>query len=357
MASANQASPEVTNATAAAGDPSVEEADETPEVQASRISAAINRARGALDEIKAKVKDYDQQYKASETASAHLGGVIAKAQAAFDDLATTASTLKDKTVEIPTKALSRTLAAANSSLEKIGEVAANYDEKFKLSSTVQKAVSVPREMCSSALSEVSNRAASLSATAHAQLQGVNDGIRARAASGAMSIVSGGIGMILSTAAALEGRYAIEEKASDAGTKVKDKALEIDEKYNVKEKAGALATGVLTRAEALDSRVTGGKLTGVALTAYEKGFSMASDGLAYVQGGYEAAKVQRASLSEASGVKDVTPAAAAAVDGDATKVVDEPPKASEGIDSKEATVEAAATNAGDAAKKADEPLKA
>merc|ERR1712028_47232 len=79
---------------------------------------------------------------------------------------------------------------------------------------------------------------------------------------------------------------------------------IDEKYSVKEKAGALATGVLTRAEALDSRVTGGKLTGVALTAYEKGFSMATDGLAYVQGGYEAAKVQRASLSNATDAKEV-----------------------------------------------------
>jgi len=234
--------------------------------------------------------------------------------------------LKDKTVEIPTKALSRTLAAANSSLEKIGEVAASYDEKFKLSSTVHKAVSIPREMCSSALSEVSNRAASLSATAHAQLQGVNDGIRARAVSSAVSIVSGGLGMIFSTAAALEGRYAIEEKATDAGTKAKDKALEIDEKYSVKEKAGALATGVLTRAEALDSRVTGGKLTGVALTAYEKGFSMATDGLAYVQGGYEAAKVQRASLSNATDAKEVIAEAAAANAVDEAKEADEPVKA-------------------------------
>jgi len=326
MAVSKETSPEMTNSTATAADLAVEEASETPEVQASRISAAIARARGALDEIKAKVQDYDQQYKASETASAHLGGVIAKAQAAFDDLATTASTLKDKTVEIPTKALSRTLAAANSSLEKIGEVAASYDEKFKLSSTVHKAVSIPREMCSSALSEVSNRAASLSATAHAQLQGVNDGIRARAVSSAVSIVSGGLGMIFSTAAALEGRYAIEEKATDAGTKAKDKALEIDEKYSVKEKAGALATGVLTRAEALDSRVTGGKLTGVALTAYEKGFSMATDGIAYVQGGYEAAKVQRASLSNATDAKELIAEAAAANAVDEAKEVDEPVKA-------------------------------
>merc|ERR1712216_956245 len=115
MASTKDTTPVVTNATA-----------ETEKLQRCR-------ARSALDDLKAKVKDYDEQYKASETASGHLSGVIAKAQSAFDELATTASTLKDKTVEIPTKALSRTIAAANSSLEKISEVAATYDDKFKLS--------------------------------------------------------------------------------------------------------------------------------------------------------------------------------------------------------------------------------
>jgi len=291
MASTKDTTPVVTNATA-----------ETEKLQRCR-------ARSALDDLKAKVKDYDEQYKASETASGHLSGVIAKAQSAFDELATTASTLKDKTVEIPTKALSRTIAAANSSLEKISEVAATYDDKFKLSSTVQKAVSIPRTAASSALTEVANRSAALSASAHAQLQGVNDGICSRA----VEIATGGAGMIFSTAAALEDRYSIEEKATNAGTKAKDKALEIDEKYNVKEKAGALATGVLTRAEAIDSKVTGGKLTGVALTAYEKGLELAWGGLAYAQGGYEAAKQQRAGAAspEPTDGKEAAEATAAA----------------------------------------------
>merc|ERR1712178_566544 len=116
---------------------------------------------------------------------------------------------------------------------------------------------------------------------------------------------------MGTAAALRDRYAIEEKATGAGTKVKDKAMEIDEKHGVKEKAEALATGVLTRAEALDSKVTGGKLTGLTLTAYEKGLAMASDGLAYVQGGYVAAKQTRASLSEPADAKEPAPVADAA----------------------------------------------
>merc|ERR1711879_260951 len=85
--------------------PAETHADEAPEVQATRISAGISRARNALEEVKAKVAEYDAQYKASETASAHLGGVISKAQEVFDSLETTASLLKDRTVEIPTKAL------------------------------------------------------------------------------------------------------------------------------------------------------------------------------------------------------------------------------------------------------------
>jgi len=295
MASSTQ-QPEVTNAIASAD----AEAEEAPEVQASRISAAIARARSALEDVKANVSEYDGHYKASETASAHLAGAIARSQAAFDELATTASTLKDKAVEIPTKALSRTLAAANSSLENIGEVAAKYDEKFKLSSTVQKAVALPWQKCSAALAEVSQRAASLSAAANAQLQGVNQGLCSRV----VSIASGGANMIFCTAAALENRYAIEEKASSAGTKVADKAQQLDEKFNVKERVGALATGVLTRAGDLDSKVTGGKLTPAVLTAYEKGLSMATDGLAYVQTNYESAKQQRQGLSEAKVEGDV-----------------------------------------------------
>jgi len=291
-----------TNA-AAAADAEPDEGEEAPEVQAGRIAAAIARARGALEEVKTKVKDYDAQYKASETASAHLGGAIAKAQSAFDELASVATALKDKTVEIPTKALTRTIAAANSSLEKISEVASTYDDKFKLSSTVKAAVDVPRAKCAEALSEVSNRAAAVSAAANAKLQGINDGLRARALSIASVGANMGANMLFNTAAAIQGRYAIEEKAASAGTTVSGKAIEIDEKYNVKDKAGALVTGVLEKAGALDGKVTGGKLTPWVLSAYESGLALAQDGLAYSKEGYDAAKATRQSLSEGQKLVD------------------------------------------------------
>lgn len=284
---------------AAAADAEPDAGDEAPEVQAGRIAAAIARAREALEEVKTKVKDYDAQYKASETASAHLGGAISKAQSAFDELASVATALKDKTVEIPTKAFTRTIAAANSSLEKISEVASTYDDKFKLSSTVKGAVDVPRKKCADALSEVSNRAAAVSAAANAKLQGVNDGLRARA----LSIASVGANMLFNTAAAIQGRYAIEEKAASAGTTVSGKATEIDEKYSVKDKAGALMTGVLEKAGALDGKVTGGKLTPVVLSAYESGLALAQDGLAYAKEGYDAAKATHQSLSEGQKLLD------------------------------------------------------
>lgn len=261
---------------------------ETEEEQVSRISAAVARAKVALEEVKAKVLEYDSQYKASETASGYLLPPIQKAQAAFDELTATASSLKDKTVEFPTKALSRTLSAANGALEQIADLSRQYDEKFQLSATVQKAVSVPREKCQQALVEVSNRAASVSASANAQLQGVNHGICSRV----VGLAATGAGVLFSTAAALENRYDIETKAVGAGTKVLGKASEYDEKYSVRERVGSLTTATLGKAQGLDSRVTGGKLTPVVLSAYEKGLAMATDGLEYVKTGYQAAKEER-----------------------------------------------------------------
>jgi len=258
---------------------------ETQEEQVSRISAAIARAKGALEEVKLKVGDYDKQYKASETASAYLGTSIQKAQTAFDELQATASKLKDKTIEIPTKALARTLAAANSALEQVSETATKYDEKFQLSSTVQKAVSIPREKCASALVEASNLAASVSASANATLQGVNHGITSRA----QALAIGGAGLIFSYAAALDGRFALENKAVTAGTKALGKAQELDERYSVKERASVLATSGLERAQGLDSRVTGGRVTPLVQKAWESGLALATDGLAFVQTGYESAK--------------------------------------------------------------------
>jgi len=260
----------------------------TDDEQVSRISAAIARGRLALEEVRAKVSEYDEQYKASETAAAYLGAPIQKAQSAFDDLAATATSLKDKTVEIPTKALSRALTAANVALEHMTEVANKYDEKFGVRSKVRTVVSVPQEKCMTALVEVSNLAASVSAAANAQLQGVNHGICSRAA----SIASSGAGLVFSTAAALDDRFDIESKAINAGTAVVGKAQQLDERYNVKESMGSLANKGLERARGLDSRVTGGRVTPVVLSAFESGLAMAAGGFSFVQSGYESAKQQR-----------------------------------------------------------------
>jgi len=196
-----------------------------------------------------------------------------------------------KTVAIPTQALSATIAAAHSSIERISELAARFDERFRLSSSVHKAVSIPREKCSAALSEVSQCAAALSAAANAQLQSVQQGICSRA----VAIANVGANMLFSTAAALDGRFAIEATAISTGAKVVDRASRFDEKYNVKDKVSALATGVILRAGNFDEKVTGGRLTTVVVTAYERSCAVTNDGVAYVQTAYGSAKQQRQSL--------------------------------------------------------------
>jgi len=186
--------------------------------------------------------------------------------------------------------LSRTLTAANSALEQISETAMKYDDKFKLSSTIHKAVSVPREKCASALVEASNLAASVSAAANAQLQGVNQGICSRA----ISLVTGVAGLSFSTAAAIQDRYDVETKAINAGTVALDKAKNLDQRYSLVDTAGSLATRGLETAQGLDTKVAGGRVTPLVMSAYEKGLAMATDGLAYVQTGYADAKQQRGS---------------------------------------------------------------
>jgi len=238
--------------------------------------------------VKAKATEYDAQYKASETASSYLLPPIQKAQAAIEEFAAKASSLKDKTAEIPTKAWSRTLAAANGALEQVTALSREYDEKFQLSSKVQKAVAIPREKCATALVEASALAASVSASANAQLQGVNHGLCSRA----VALASSSASVLFSTAAALENRFDIESKAVTAGTKVAGKASEYDEQYSVKERLSVLATSAGEKAQGLDSKVTGGKVAPVVLSAFEKGLAMATDGLDYVKNGYQMAKEQR-----------------------------------------------------------------
>jgi len=185
--------------------------DETDGERVSWISAAIARGRSVLEVVRAKVGEYDKQYKASETAAAYLGGPFQRARAAFDNLAATASSLKDKTVEIPTKSLDRTLVAANAAIEQITELASKCDDKLGVASKVRTSVSLPQEKCRTALAEISKLATSLSAVANAKLQGVNHGICSRAA----SIASSSAGMVFSTAAALDDHFDIEDRAVSA----------------------------------------------------------------------------------------------------------------------------------------------
>jgi len=189
--------PEATQEASTVIESKVVESSETPEgtsdEEVSRVSAAIARATRALEEVRSKVYEYDAQCKASETAASYLGGPIQKAQKAFDDLAATTKSLKDRTVQIPTKAFSRALDAANSALEQMTDLASKYDEKFQVSSKVQTAVSIPQEKCRTALTEVSNLATSASTAAHAQLQDASHGISSRVA----AIANSGAGLFFS----------------------------------------------------------------------------------------------------------------------------------------------------------------
>merc|ERR1712087_230342 len=152
----------------------------------------------------------------------------------------------------------------------------------------QQAVLVPREKCMNALAEASNIAVSVSAAANAQLESLNRGIRSRAT----AIVTSSASLIFSTAAAIDDRFALGDKAINAGTDVVSRAKKLDDQYNLNENVRSLASKWLERARGFDSRITGGKMEPRVLSMSEKALEVATDGLAYVQVGYETAKQQR-----------------------------------------------------------------
>jgi hypothetical protein len=296
----------------------VEEAAACTEEEGKGIPIAIEKARSALEDLKTKLIEYDEQFKASESASVYLKSAIEQAQSAFDKLSTQAAVLKDKTAEVPTKALSSAFATANVALEQVSALATKYDERFQLSTRVAAAVEVPRHRAVTALSEASDLTCSLATAAAAQLQGVNQGIRQRA----LSIASSQASFIFNQAAALNERFDIESKAISAGTVVADKASALDERYNVKDNVTSLAAKGIEKAQGLDSRVTGGKLTPAVQSAFEQGLQLATGGLALVQAGYGSAKQQRTAGGAAAAIEQQR------AESCGEEAVAEPPKANE-----------------------------
>jgi hypothetical protein len=139
-----------------------------------------------------------------------------------------------------------------------------------------------------ALAEASNIAASVSVAANGQVESVNHGPRSRAT----AVVTSSASLIFSTAAAIDDRFALGDKAINAGTDVVSRAKKLDEQYNVNENVRSFASKWLERARGLDSRITGGKMEPRVSSVSEKALEVATGGLTYIQVGYETAKQQR-----------------------------------------------------------------
>jgi phage shock protein A len=260
-------------------------AQQTHEEEVTRLSAAIATAKAAVDEVQKKLKEYDESHKVTETASAFLMAPINTARASLEILGNTAALIKDKSVEIPTKALSSALANVHAALAQITELAKTYDQKFALSSTVVACVTVPRDKAASALADASHYTASVAAAANAHLQGVNDGIRQRA----ISLASSSASLVFNAAAGLDHRFGIESRAVAMGTSVANTLQPIDARLHIVENASLVATKGLATAGSIDSVVTGGRVTPIVTSAYEAGLALATSGLSFVTTGYETAK--------------------------------------------------------------------
>lgn len=247
----------------------------------SFISVAIAHAKSSLEEAQKRIEGYDEQSKIPETASAFMKTAIQNALESLDDLGTTASVLKDKSIDVSTD-LTETLLVkingASAAFEHVVSLAAKYDEEHKLSTTVVGASEGALQRGATALADAFHLTASAAEAARAR---------------SISAASNATTFLLSSAAALDSQFDIESRASSAGAVAIDKAKALDERYSVKENVNALANKGLEGAQDLDLKVTGGKLAPVVLSLFDKGHNTAMTEFAKMQDGYQSAKRQQA----------------------------------------------------------------
>lgn len=239
-----------------------------------QLSYWIDHARSALEDIKKVLVDYDARNQATEKASEHLGGAMARVNSALGDLSQAVTSFKDGASEVPVKALSTTIARVSGAFAHLLETAHKYDEQFQLSTKVASVISGPKDRAITAITYVAGHSAAAAAAANAQLQGVSDGLRARLTNVALS----GIDLALPAAVKVDDRLHVAEKANAVGNVIAQRAKDLDDRFGL----SGYVEAAVERAENLDQRVTGGRVTPAILSAYQAGLRA----VGYVQGRYE-----------------------------------------------------------------------
>eukprot|EP00992_Anisonema_acinus_P000577 TRINITY_DN10204_c0_g1_i1.p1 TRINITY_DN10204_c0_g1~~TRINITY_DN10204_c0_g1_i1.p1 ORF type:complete len:277 (+),score=66.63 TRINITY_DN10204_c0_g1_i1:62-892(+) len=231
-----------------------------------KITSGVELARGALEEAKHKVTEYDGVHNAAEKASSFLHTSIEKAQAAVAELGVTAQSLKGAG-EIPVKGFSNAIAKASSALSGVVDAAKTYDEKHNLSATVSSAIAGPREQASAAIASIAAYVTAAANTANAQLLGVTAGVVTQLRSAA----TGALDKAIPIAARADEKLHVTEKGAAATSALLQRVRELDERFGFSQYVAPVGG----HAQELDRKVTGGKIAPALANAYTRGLSMVS----------------------------------------------------------------------------------
>lgn len=240
-----------------------------------KIKQAAEQAHAALDELSQKSASFSKEDNSLDEA-------IKDVRQAFKELVEKAGVLKDKSAEVPVKALSRAVVTANNSLDNLKHAIMKFDQEQKVSESVEKTLKPAIEACDVAVAEISHYVSEAASAANAQLQGVNDTVRQKITATASS----GLKFVMNALASLDVQYDIREKAKgtlhdlDEKLKIQQTAKSLNEKYEISDTAKE-------KLSQLDD-LSKGRLR----SSYEKGRKMATEGLEYLNDEFEKAVLQK-----------------------------------------------------------------
>jgi hypothetical protein len=242
------------------------------------IAEGAEQTKSYLASLQAKLGEYDEHYKLTETASSYLQAGIDRAHSSVDELKALGATLSHSTKEtsdawvVSAKA---SLAKVQTSLEDLKLKASDYDQRAKtaLTTTVSSTSGAIGTSIEHIVTSTRQTAMSGIAQISATIESIQTSITESAtAAGASAFAF--TGSVIKKAEEVDEKLGLSGTVTNAATLVTGKVTELDKQYGVSEKAMAV-----------DEKVSGG--LGVSLLG--KGADLMHQGVDYLTSTIQSAK--------------------------------------------------------------------
>ncbi|KAF1326744.1 hypothetical protein FI667_g8188, partial [Globisporangium splendens] len=285
-----------------------------------QIHKGTEETKTYLESLKAKLSEYDEHYKVSETATSYLQAGIDRAHKSVDELKELGDKLKQKSSDKKETLVDATKASfekVHAALESLKQNGREYDQKFKatlstsfesakggvgaaastVSSSVESIVSTTREKTVSSFEQIRD-----------QIANVQKAVGDKTASvGHNALVAAG--GVLAKAEELDERFGVRTTITGAVAAVTEKVVDLDKSLGVSETAAKV-----------DEKVSGG----IGASLLNKGLELVSSSVEYVTDAINHAKETAAAEAQktnsSTDTDEETKPAAKTVETDATSIL-------------------------------------